>query len=355
MILPLVALLTIVIVPAYAEVYNVNINVDSNTNECLPDCIEPTLLQIDVGDSVTWTNLEHCLSDEERDLRAADGTYVNQHLWHLCERNYAMVGGNPVDGRTGVFDTGAILPDQTSREILFETAGEYEYFDPGHKWIQGKIIVGTVTVEKEVEVEVTVEKEVEVPQDDGTVETEIITETETKVEVKVVEVEPTFEQKPERPQYTDELLSSLYPNQEIRLMVNVGYDVDDSHYVYYISDVDVYGGTVELGGDETKNTLNFYMDNPTTGLLIIKLPTALIGETLAVVDENDKILRHTYADHGEYSIVEIQLDNSRFITLSATYVTPEYLNIIVLATVISAVVGICIYSAKRQPTLVLKA
>lgn len=343
MILPLVAILIAVATPAYAEVYNVNINVDSNTNECLPNCIEPTLLQIDVGDSVTWTNLEHCLSDEERDLRAADGTYVNQHLWHLCERNYAMVGGNPVDGRTGVFDTGAILPDQTSREILFETAGEHEYFDPGHKWIQGKIIVGTITVEKEVEVE----KEVDVIQEDGAVETEIITEIETTTEV----VEPTFEQKPERPQYTDELLSSLYPNQEIRLMVNVGYDVNDSHYVYYISDVDMYGGTFEWTED-SGNTLNFYLDNPTTGLVVLKLPTVLIGETLAVVDENDKILRHTYADHDEYSIVEIQLDNSRFITLSATYVTPEYLGVVAVAGIISAVLLITILQSKKFPTLI---
>lgn len=345
MILPLVAILVAVATPAYAEVYNVNINVDSNTNECLPNCIEPTLLQIDVGDSVTWTNLEHCLSDEERDLRAADGTYVNQHLWHLCERNYAMVSGNPVDGRTGIFDTGNIKPDQTSREILFETAGEYEYFDPSHKWIQGKIVVGTVTVEEEVEVEVTVE----VPQDDGTVETE----TETKVEVTVVEVEPTFEQKPERPTVQDDLLASLYPDQKqnIRTLTNVGYTPDERYAINYIFTKDLTHSLISLGADETDNTLSFSFDDESTGLLVLKLPTALIGETLAVVDENNNMLQHTYADHGDYSIVEIQTDNSRFIHLSATYVVPEYLGLVAVAIVIGTIMALFTYHSRKTPAM----
>ncbi len=85
------------------------------------------------------------------------------------------------------------------------------------------------------------------------------------------------------------------------------------------------------------------------------MSNALIGETLAVVSQDAEILPHRYASHGDYSVVEIDLNNTRTITLAATYVTPEYLNIIVLATVISAVVGIGIYSTKRQPTLMLKA
>ena len=316
-------------VPAYAEVYNVKINTNSNTNECLPNCITPVLLTIKPGDSVTWTNMEHCVSDEERDLRDGAGNYVNQHLWVFCERNYALVSGNPLDGRTGAFDTGTIKPDQTSKSILFQSVGEYEYFDPSHKWIQGKIVVGSITVQNETP--------------STTNSTEAVPRSET------VEGAPTFQQKPERPLVQDELLETLYPGQieNIRLIQNVGYDADTRYNVYYIFNKDITSSYVTIGENESSNRLSFNFAQPASGLLVLKLPTLLIGETLVVVDENNNILVHRYADHNDYSIVEIEMNGNRFITLTATYITPEYLGILAFAILVGTIVVISLVSNKR--------
>lgn len=315
------------IMPAYAEDYDISINVNSNTNDCVPDCLSPQVVVMNIGDKVIWTNAEYC--DE------ADET-----TWEACSRNYAFVSGNPVDGMDGQWDTGTIKPGET-RSITFNTEGQFDYYDPGHTWMQGSIIVGTVT------------KEVEIITENGTgvIETEI----------QVVEIEePTFVQRPDRPVINDELLESLYPDriEDIRQMINIGLnvDADNVHVMDYIFYESIGNNQITIGNNEdgSDNTLEFSFREPVSGTIVLKMSNDLIGETLAVIDQNTQVLDFRYASHGDFSIVEVDLNDTRKITLVATYVVPEYLGgALVMLIIASVVIGTMVFIAKRKPTLVL--
>ena len=343
-IFPLAVLLAIAIVPAYAETYDVVIHENSHTNECLPNCIDPVELKIQLGDTVRWTNAEFC-DDPNVDVR--------------CNRIVAIVSGNPEDGQDGQFVQFASMKPGESRTITFDKEGQFDFYDPGHKWLQHTIIVGTVTVEKEVQVTTDVPVQVEVVSENGT--KTIVTETKvvTTTEIQVVEVEPTpFAQKSERPVTNDAVLQSLYPDRvsDIMTLINVGLNVnaDDVHTVNYIFHEEI--GNSQINLKESGNTLGFSFREPTTGSLVLKMPNALIGETLAVIADGDRILEHTYTQQGEFSIVEVQINEpSRVLTFEATYVTPEYLGIAILGAVIATVIGIGVYSTRKQPALLIKA
>ena len=73
---------------------------------------EPKNIEIHVGDSVAWTN--------------------NAFSKHTAVSDD--------DGKT--FDTGEIDPDQTSRLVKFEKAGDFKY----HCTIHGKSMSGTIVV-----------------------------------------------------------------------------------------------------------------------------------------------------------------------------------------------------------------
>jgi plastocyanin len=323
------------ILPVYAETFDVIINVNSHTNSCLPNCIEPEFIKINLSDTVKWINVEFC--NEE------DST-----TWGACSRNYSFVSGNPVDGMDGQFDSGIFRPGE-SKSITFNKEGKYDYYDPGHPWLQGSIVVGTVTIEKEVNVPV----EIEVITENGT-ETKIITETK----IETIEIDSNFEQKPERPVINDSLLQSLYPDRvgDIKEIINVGLNVnaDDVHTVKYIFHETIGNSQINMNGNG--NTLEFSFREPITGNLVLKMPNALIGETLIVIQDEEKILEHTYTQHGEFSIVEVYINEpTRVLTFEATYVTPEYLDIFILGAVIIAVICISIYSKRKQPMLIIKA
>ena len=342
----IVAILAVaIILPVHAETFDVVINVDSNTNTCIPNCVQPALLKINPGDTVRWVNMEFC--DE-----------ADEATWDACSRNYSIIDGSPIEGSTGTFDLGTIIPGEM-KSFTFNTEGQFDYFDPGHPWVQGSIAVGSIVIEKEVKVTKEVPVEVEVVSENGTKTTVTETKVVTTTEIEVVNVEPTFAQKPERPVTNDAILQSLYPDRvsDIRTFINVGLnvDADNVHTVNYIFHEEI--GNSQINVEEgVDNTLGFSFREPVTGNLVLKMPNALIGETLAVIADGDRILEHTYTQQGEFSIVEVQINEpARVLTFEATYVTPEYLSIAILGAVIAAVIGIGVYSTRKQPALLIKA
>lgn len=321
------------IMPAYAETYDVSINANSYDKSCIPDCLSPQMIKLNLGDKITWTNTAYC--DE-----------ADEATWEACSRNYAFVSGNPVDGMDGQWDTGTIKPGET-KSITFNQNGQYDYYDPGHTWIQGSIIVGTV------EKEVVITKEVEIISENGTTTTTV---TETEIQI----VEPEFAQRPDRPVINDELLESLYPDRidDIREMINVGLniDADNVHTIHYIFHGDIGNNQVTMGEepDGSDNTLEFSFREPVSDTIILKMSNDLIGETIAVVDQNTEVLDFRYTSHGEFSIVEIDLNDTRVITLAATYVVPEYLGgALVMLIVATVVIGAMVYVARTKSSLVL--
>ena len=77
-------------------------------------CLTPSTLMIFTDDMVTWFNLD-----------------VAYH---------AIVSGNSVDGPDGIFDSGFISPGD-SFSFVFESAGDFEYYDVIHPWVAGNVIV----------------------------------------------------------------------------------------------------------------------------------------------------------------------------------------------------------------------
>jgi hypothetical protein len=230
--------------------------------------------------------------------------------------------------------------------------GRYDYYDPGHKWIQGSITVGVKIVEKEVEVT----KAVEVITENGTGYWTTVTETE----VQTVEIiNPQFTQRPDRPVISDQLLESLYPNRidDIRQMINIGLnvDADNVHTINYIFHTNIGNSQiVEVGDpDGSDNKLGFSFIERVSETIILKMSNDLIGETLSVVDQDGGLLDYRYSEHDNFSIVEIDLDDTRTITLLATYVVPEYLDIAILGAVIASIIGVSMYIKYRQPKLTI--
>lgn len=323
--------LAITIPIVHAETYQVSINEGSFDRNCVPNCMTPQVLTINLGDTVTWTNLE------------TDST-----------KNHGFVSGNPIEGLTGEFDSGTIRPGD-SWSMTFNSEGQFDYFDMAKPWIQGSVIVGTITVEREVEVVKEFEKEIEVITANGT-STKTITETIVETEIELVEIEPDFEQRPEAPLVYDTLLEEQYPDRisDIKEFINVGLDIDADNVftVNYIFHEKIANSRINADGDG--NALEFMFREPVTGNLVLKMPNGLIGETLVVIQEDATILPHTWTQHGDYSIVEIQINEpARILTIGATYVTPEYLDIAILGAIIGAIIGISVYIKYKQPKLTI--
>ena len=79
------------------------------------ECFIPYQVRINVGDTVTWVN---------------DDTAA-----------HTAIGGTPVDGPSGVFDSSLVMAG-SSFSFTFNEAGTYHYFCMVHPWMQGEVIVG---------------------------------------------------------------------------------------------------------------------------------------------------------------------------------------------------------------------
>ena len=101
------------------ETHDVSIPKGSSTPGCedTASCYIPNSLEIQVGDTVIWSN----------DDSAA----------------HTVTSGNISDGTDGVFDSSLFMAG-TTFEFTFDDAGTYDYFCMVHPWMTGKIIVNEV-------------------------------------------------------------------------------------------------------------------------------------------------------------------------------------------------------------------
>ncbi len=117
-VLALVAILAIA-QPAFAA--NVQVTIPkgaATTKECSDtDCFNPRSVNINVGDTVTWSNADTA--------------------------GHTATSGKPSDNNPGtVFDSSLILAGKTYSSPPFTTAGTYDYFCQVHPWMTGQVIVG---------------------------------------------------------------------------------------------------------------------------------------------------------------------------------------------------------------------
>jgi plastocyanin len=102
--------------PVLPQIRDVSIPEGSSTPGCeqTNECFMPNSLQVNVGDTVTWTN---------EDTAA-----------------HTVTSGTPVDGPSGLFDSGLIVAGSTF-DFTFNETGTYPYFCIVHPWMKGEIKV----------------------------------------------------------------------------------------------------------------------------------------------------------------------------------------------------------------------
>jgi hypothetical protein len=108
----------IIIPPAYSETFQITIIPGAGSSDYCSGtstCFTPSILNISVGDTVTWTN--------------------NDNVGH------SITSGLPYGPQTGVFDSGMIAPAKTY-SFTFQDNGTFKYFDKASKWMIGEVIVG---------------------------------------------------------------------------------------------------------------------------------------------------------------------------------------------------------------------
>ena len=116
-----VSLVGVLVIPnAVAETYNVSNAPGSSTPGCenTNSCFIPNVLNIQVGDSVIWTN---------------DDTTV-----------HTITSGTSSGGTDGAFDSDLIQPGN-SYSITFPNAYSYNYFCVVHPWMEGIVTVTSST------------------------------------------------------------------------------------------------------------------------------------------------------------------------------------------------------------------
>ena len=117
-VLALVAIIAVA-QPAYAA--NVPVTISSgaaNTKgECSDtNCFNPQDVNVNVGDTVTWTNSDTV--------------------------GHTATSGKVTDNQTGtVFDSSLIPAGKSYTSPAFKTAGTYNYFCQVHPWMTGEVIV----------------------------------------------------------------------------------------------------------------------------------------------------------------------------------------------------------------------
>jgi len=85
--------------------------------EATDECFIPYSLQVRVGDTVIWNNVDTAA--------------------------HTVTSGNISDGVDGVFDS-SIFMSGTTFEFTFDQAGEYPYFCMVHPWMTGEVVVNAI-------------------------------------------------------------------------------------------------------------------------------------------------------------------------------------------------------------------
>jgi len=105
---------------AFADVTVTNA-LGSSTPGCeeTNECFIPNPVTIDIGETVTWENVDNAA--------------------------HTITSGSPTDGPDGVFDSSLIMAPMGGQvntfSHTFDTAGTYDYFCMVHPWMQGTVIV----------------------------------------------------------------------------------------------------------------------------------------------------------------------------------------------------------------------
>jgi len=94
----------------------VSLPIDSAVPGCetTDACFIPSMVEINVGDTVSWSN---------------DDTAA-----------HTVTSGTPQDGPDGVFDSSLFMVGNTF-DVTFDSAGSYDYFCMVHPWMAGKVTV----------------------------------------------------------------------------------------------------------------------------------------------------------------------------------------------------------------------
>ena len=105
---------------AYADTITVDIAKGSSTPACASSnsCYSPYTTTISTGDAVLWKN-----SDSQA---------------------HTVTGGSASNGPSGVFDS-SLMSAGSSYKFTFNDSGSYDYFCMLHPWMQGSVIVNSVS------------------------------------------------------------------------------------------------------------------------------------------------------------------------------------------------------------------
>ncbi len=107
-----------IIAPEYGDLptYRISVPQGSGVPGCeeIAHCFEPDEITIKVGEIIEWKNYDDVV--------------------------HTITSGDPMDGPTGLFDSGLAEPDATYA-LKFNTPGEYPYFCMVHPWQEGMITV----------------------------------------------------------------------------------------------------------------------------------------------------------------------------------------------------------------------
>jgi len=153
-------------VPAPPETHTVEAPEGSGAPGCeeTDECFIPYSLQIRVGDTVIWNNVDTAA--------------------------HTVTSGSIEEGPSEVFDS-SLFMSGSSFEFTFDEAGEYPYFCVVHPWMTGEVVVS------KVEEMVVVSEPTAVAEPEPKVEPEPEVEPEPKVEPEPeVEPEPKVEPEP---------------------------------------------------------------------------------------------------------------------------------------------------------------
>ena len=101
---------------AFADVTVTNA-IGSSTPGCEDTnaCFIPNPVTIDIGDTVTWENVDNAA--------------------------HTVTSGSPADGPDGVFDSSLIMAGGATFSHTFDAVGTYDYFCMVHPWMAGSVIV----------------------------------------------------------------------------------------------------------------------------------------------------------------------------------------------------------------------
>ncbi len=211
---------------AVAENQTVDVNITRGASTKTTDAYDPNPVEIDVGDSVVWTN-----NDPGQLHSATSGS----------DATYSGVFGDPAAA-------GSILRTGQNQSFTFTEAGEFQYYCFLHPNMVGIVIVGeaeaSVTVEAdqpsyEIGDDVTASGNVAPVQPELPLIISVIREDGTLIRIDQVTVDPTG------PFSYSFQLGGLLFEEDLSYSVIVDYDGASAETSFFISSSTVNGGTCQ--------------------------------------------------------------------------------------------------------------